>query len=74
MATDASFVEGVYHKRYIRDGNLDALSIIEPVVTAHGLSLVETAMRWIIHHSALKMRTEGGNEYVSSWRMDVECA
>ncbi|KAK3201678.1 hypothetical protein GRF29_164g242368 [Pseudopithomyces chartarum] len=57
-----SFVGEVYRQRYIRNGYLDALSIIEPVVTAHGLTLVETAMRWLIHHSALKMRTDGGND------------
>ncbi|KAF9729105.1 hypothetical protein PMIN06_000008 [Paraphaeosphaeria minitans] len=57
-----SFVDKVYRTRYIQNGYLDALSIIEPVVTAHGLTLIEVAMRWLIHHSALKMRTNGGND------------
>ncbi|KAJ4358378.1 uncharacterized protein N0V89_002960 [Didymosphaeria variabile] len=57
-----TLVDKVYRTRYIRDGNFDALSIIEPVVTAHGLTLIEVAMRWLIHHSDLKMRTEGGND------------
>ncbi|KAL1612914.1 hypothetical protein SLS60_001144 [Paraconiothyrium brasiliense] len=55
-------VDHVYRKRYIRDGNFDAVRIIEPVVTAHGLTLIEVAMRWLIHHSDLKMRTKGGND------------
>lgn len=58
----ATFVGGVYRERYIRNGYLDAVGIIEPVAAAHGLTLVEVAMRWLVHHSALKMRTEGGNE------------
>jgi aflatoxin B1 aldehyde reductase len=58
-------VDKIYRTRYLRDGNLDALSIIEPVATAHGLTLIEVALRWLTHHSALKVRTEGGNEYVA---------
>ncbi|KAF9728617.1 aldo/keto reductase [Paraphaeosphaeria minitans] len=57
-----SFVDTYYHTQYIQTGYLDALSIIEPVVTAHSLTLIEVAMRWLIHHSALKMRTDGGND------------
>ncbi|KAF2450544.1 aflatoxin B1-aldehyde reductase [Karstenula rhodostoma CBS 690.94] len=57
-----SFVENIYRARYLQDGNLAALSIIEPVVTAHGLTLIEVALRWLVHHSALKMRTGGGND------------
>ncbi|KAJ4292586.1 hypothetical protein N0V90_009249 [Kalmusia sp. IMI 367209] len=55
-------VDHVYRKRYIRNGYLDALNVIEPIVTAHGLTLIEVAMRWLVHHSVLKMRTEGGND------------
>ena len=58
----ATFVGGVYRQMYIRNGYLDAVDIIEPVASKHGLSLIEVAMRWLVHHSALKMRTEGGNE------------
>ena len=55
-------VESTYRERYIRNAYLDCLGIIEPVAEAHGLTLIEVAMRWIVHHSALRMRTEGGNE------------
>ncbi|EDN04764.1 hypothetical protein I7I51_08940 [Histoplasma capsulatum] len=45
----------MYRKRYFRDANLDALRIIEPVVQKHNLTLVETALRWVHHHSALNI-------------------
>ncbi|KAJ5682522.1 Aflatoxin B1 aldehyde reductase member 2 [Penicillium macrosclerotiorum] len=44
-----------YRNRYFRDANFEALSIIEPVVEKHGLTLVETALRWLRHHSVLNM-------------------
>ena len=31
----------------------------EPVVEKHGLTLIETALRWVHHHSALKMGNGG---------------
>ncbi|KAF7713147.1 Aldo/keto reductase family protein [Penicillium ucsense] len=48
-----------YRNRYFRDANFEALSLIEPVVEKHGLTLIETALRWVRHHSALKMDGEG---------------
>ncbi|KAJ5091519.1 hypothetical protein NUU61_006389 [Penicillium alfredii] len=44
-----------YRRRYFRDATFEALSVIEPVVEKHGLTLVETALRWVRHHSALNM-------------------
>lgn len=29
---------------------------------AEGLSLVEISLRWLVHHSVLKHRREGGND------------
>ncbi|KAJ5291728.1 Aflatoxin B1 aldehyde reductase member 2 [Penicillium angulare] len=45
--------------RYFKDANFEALSIIEPVVEKHGLTLIETALRWLHHHSALKVGNGG---------------
>ncbi|KAJ6180956.1 hypothetical protein N7519_011417 [Penicillium mononematosum] len=42
-----------------RDATFEALSIIEPVVEKHGLTLLETALRWVRHHSALRMENGG---------------
>lgn len=57
--SDASSTGGMYRKRYFKDANFEALSAIEPVVEKYGLTLVETALRWVRYHSALKM--DGGN-------------
>src|ERR1700678_4379177 len=37
-----------YRERYFRDANLEALRIIEPVVKKNGLTLIETAFRWLV--------------------------
>ncbi|RAK98589.1 aldo/keto reductase family protein [Aspergillus ibericus CBS 121593] len=49
----------LYRKRYFKDATFDALRIIEPVVEKHGLTLPETAFRWIRHHSALNIKDNG---------------
>jgi len=46
----------MYRKRYFNDSTFDALKIIEPVVEKHGLTMVETALRWIVNHSALNIK------------------
>ncbi|KAK7541585.1 aflatoxin B1 aldehyde reductase [Phyllosticta citricarpa] len=48
--------------RYFKDATWDALRIIEPVVQKHNLTLLETAFRWVVHHSALNMKN--GNDGV----------
>ena len=48
-----------YRNRYFRDANFEALSVIEPVVEKHGLTLIETALRWVHHHSLLKVGNGG---------------
>jgi aflatoxin B1 aldehyde reductase len=52
-----------YRNRYFRDATFEALSLIEPVVEKHGLTLLETALRWVRHHSALRM-DNGGHDGV----------
>ncbi|KAL2869305.1 aldo/keto reductase family protein [Aspergillus lucknowensis] len=49
----------LYRKRYFRDATFDALAIIEPVVQRYGLTLPETALRWVHHHSALNIKDNG---------------
>lgn len=46
----------MYRKRYFKDSTFDALKIIEPVVEKHGLTMVETALRWVVNHSALNIK------------------
>lgn len=52
----------MYRKRYFKDSTFDALRLIEPVIQKHNLTLLETALRWVVHHSALKIKD--GNDGV----------
>jgi len=54
--SDVGSMGSMYRKRYFKDSNFDALRIIEPVVEKHGLTMIETALRWCVHHSALKIK------------------
>ena len=48
--------------RYLNNGNLQALRIAEKATQKHNLTLLETALRWVMHHSALNTRPKGGND------------
>lgn len=52
----------LYRDRYLNDANMKALKIMEEATRKHGLTTLETALRWTIHHSALKTRVKGGND------------
>ncbi|KAF2501448.1 aflatoxin B1 aldehyde reductase member 2 [Lophium mytilinum] len=52
----------MYRERYFKDATFEALGLIEPVVQKHNLTLLETALRWCVHHSDLKTRVKGGND------------
>lgn len=67
--TDGRFSESykygkLYRDRFLKSANMEALKIVEEATQKHNLTLLETAMRWVIHHSALKTRTKGGNDGV----------
>lgn len=53
----------MYRGRYFKDATFEALRIVEPVVEKHGLTLLETALRWCRHHSKLNMN-DGGRDGV----------
>lgn len=57
--SDVSRGGKMYRDRYFKDATFDALRVIEPVVEKHGLTLIETAFRWVRHHSALNMENGG---------------
>ena len=61
--SDNSNTGALYRKRYFKDATFDALRLIEPVADKHNLTLVEIALRWCVHHSALKMK-DGGRDGV----------
>ena len=52
-----------YRKRYFKDATFDALRLIEPLAQKHNLTMVEIALRWCTHHSALKIQ-QGGRDGV----------
>jgi aflatoxin B1 aldehyde reductase len=52
----------MYRKRYFKDSTFEALKLIEPVVEKHGLTMTETALRWVVNHSALNFKD--GNDGV----------
>jgi aflatoxin B1 aldehyde reductase len=44
----------LYRDRYFNSVYLDAINRLAPVVEKHGLTLPETAFRWLVHHSKLR--------------------
>jgi aflatoxin B1 aldehyde reductase len=46
----------MYRARYFKNATFDALALIEPVVQKHNLTLIETALRWCVHHSGLRIK------------------
>lgn len=57
--SDAGGTGVSYRRRYFKDATFDALKLIEPVVQKHNLTMLETALRWVHHHSALKIENGG---------------
>ncbi|KAJ8097669.1 NADP-dependent oxidoreductase domain-containing protein [Lipomyces tetrasporus] len=50
----------LYRSRYFKDVYWDAVSLVQPVAEKHGLTLLEIALRWLVHHSQLKLGTSNG--------------
>ncbi|KAL6715474.1 hypothetical protein ACLMJK_006435 [Lecanora helva] len=49
----------MYRDRYFKDATFDALRLVEDVARKHNLTMLEIALRWCTHHSALKMQNGG---------------
>jgi aflatoxin B1 aldehyde reductase len=64
FGTKAERMGKMYRDRYFKDSTFEALRLIEQVAEKHNLTLLEIALRWCIHHSALKTRVKGGNDGV----------
>jgi len=52
----------MYRDRYWKDQYFTALENLKPVAEKHNLTLVEIALRWIVHHSQLKK--ENGDKII----------
>ncbi|KAI0184796.1 aflatoxin B1 aldehyde reductase member 3 [Xylaria flabelliformis] len=51
-----------YRARYFKDSTFRALQTIETALEKHpGLTMIETALRWCVHHSALRIANGGGD-------------
>ncbi|KAJ7916808.1 Aldo/keto reductase [Mycena leptocephala] len=52
---DPEFMAGkAYRGRYWKPEFFDALAAVRAVVTAHGLTMAEVALRWVSHHSLMR--------------------
>ncbi|KAK4121236.1 Aldo/keto reductase [Parathielavia appendiculata] len=54
--SDAASHGKLYRGRYFRDSTFRALQVVEQAVDKAGLTMIETALRWVVHHSALKVK------------------
>ncbi|GKU01155.1 oxidoreductase [Fusarium langsethiae] len=54
--SDQSGIGNTYRQRYFRESTFKALNVIEQAVEKNGLSMLETALRWMVHHSKLKIK------------------
>lgn len=43
----------VYRDRYFNRAYFDAIQYLTPIIEKHGLTMIETAFRWLVHHSKL---------------------
>ncbi|KAI0427800.1 NADP-dependent oxidoreductase domain-containing protein [Xylaria sp. FL1042] len=51
-----------YRKRYFKESTFRALQTIESALEKHpGLTMIETALRWTVHHSQLRIKNGGGD-------------
>jgi len=50
----------MYQARYFKNSYFDAIEIIRPVAEKHNLTLLEVALRWIMHHSGLDYKGGDG--------------
>jgi aflatoxin B1 aldehyde reductase len=60
--SDTAVSGRLYRDRYFRDATFRALQVVEGAVEKAGLTMIETALRWVMHHSALRIKD--GNDGV----------
>ncbi|KAK0619072.1 NADP-dependent oxidoreductase domain-containing protein [Immersiella caudata] len=60
--SDQTYMGKLYRGRYYRDSTFRALQTIEAAVEKSGLTMIETALRWVVHHS--KLNVKNGNDSI----------
>ncbi|KAK0629490.1 NADP-dependent oxidoreductase domain-containing protein [Bombardia bombarda] len=58
--SDAAHSGKMYRDRYYKDSTFRALQLVEDAAAKHGLTTIEIALRWVVHHSQLKV-TDGND-------------
>jgi aflatoxin B1 aldehyde reductase len=54
--SDVNAAGNMYRQRYFRESTFKALQVIEAAIEQHGLTMIETALRWTVHHSGLRIK------------------
>ncbi|KAH8884359.1 aflatoxin B1 aldehyde reductase member 3 [Thozetella sp. PMI_491] len=60
----AHVFNGGPRKTYFQDSTFEALQTLKNAAAEHGLSMIEVALRWLVHHSALNIKDGGGDGIV----------
>jgi aflatoxin B1 aldehyde reductase len=55
------FLGPIYRAMSLNDNNFRALKMITMVAFKHSIPMVEVAMRWLAHHSKLRMNDKGND-------------
>ena len=58
--SDVFRIGRLYRDRYFKDSTFRALQLVEAIAEKSGLTMIEIALRWCVHHSELKVKT--GND------------
>lgn len=62
--SNSSFLGPLFRELYFNDSLFKALDILRQAAERHSLTMPEVALRWVVHHSALKFAKDGGNDGV----------
>ncbi|OPB45260.1 short chain dehydrogenase/reductase [Trichoderma guizhouense] len=61
---NSTFLGPIFRAMYFNESLFKALDILRLVAESHNLTMAEVALRWLVHHSALKLAKDGGNDGV----------
>ncbi|PTB64765.1 Aldo/keto reductase [Trichoderma citrinoviride] len=59
-----TFLGPIMRSMYFNESLFKALDILRLAAESHKLTMPEVAIRWLVHHSALKFAKDGGNDGV----------
>ena len=58
----ATFLGPIYRSMYFNEAMFKAVGAVKEVAEAYRLTMTEVALRWCIHHSALRTASKGGSD------------